>query len=55
MSTRLLTLERHLSSCAGIRLQYPSMASQMATQKLDINSAYKMASGYEIPVLGYGV
>jgi hypothetical protein len=31
------------------------MASKMAAQKYDINSTYKMNSGYEIPVLGYGV
>src|SRR2546421_12038979 len=55
VSIRLLSLERHYSSSATIRQQYQGMASKMVAQKFDINSTYKMNSGYEIPVLGYGV
>jgi hypothetical protein len=29
--------------------------TRTAMAKLDLNSKYKMLSGYEIPVLGYGV
>src|SRR5271170_3342204 len=55
VSTRLLSLERYHSSSATIRQQYQGMASKMVAQKFDINSTYKMNSGHEIPVLGYGV
>jgi hypothetical protein len=59
--TRLLNLKQHLSSSISVRqqqrgmAQYQGMAAKMGSQKLDINTTYKMKSGYEIPVLGYGV
>jgi hypothetical protein len=55
VSTRLLNLERHLSNSAVARQAYQGVASKMAAPKLDINATYKMNSGLEIPVLGYGV
>lgn len=48
----------HLQRSLYLRYNKPtvsSMASKMALQSFDINSKYKMNSGYEIPVLGYGV
>ena len=53
---RLLSIVRHLSTSSSVREQYMGMASKMASSaKLDIHSKYKMNSGHEIPVLGYGV
>ena len=36
-------------------LQKRGFASSPSMAALNINSKYKMLSGYEIPVLGYGV
>lgn len=53
---RLLSIVRHFSTSSSVREQYMGMASKMASSaKLDIHLKYKMNSGYEIPVLGYGV
>jgi hypothetical protein len=50
---RLFSTQSHLRSL-GSAGQYQGMAAD-SKQKLDINSRYKMNSGYEIPVLGFGV
>ena len=43
-----------LSSLRG-HIQSRGFASSASMAALSINSKYKMLSGYEIPVLGYGV
>ena len=54
-SGRILTIDRHLSRSTTARAQLHGMASKMAAEKFDITTRYKMNSGFEIPVLGYGV
>lgn len=48
--SRLGTLTRQLQSIPQVRL-----FASTATNKIDINTKYKMLSGHEIPALGYGV
>ena len=58
---RASAIKQHLasprfSSTATRALGYDEgMAANMMGQKFDISTKYKMNSGYEIPVLGYGV
>ena len=49
-------IQRHFSTSVQQRLveTYQGMANVMAT-KLSIESKYNMPSGFEIPVLGFGV
>lgn len=52
---RLLTLQGHLGA-APKRGFATSTAVKMATDgKLNINSKYRLKSGFDIPVLGFGV
>lgn len=47
---------QHLQRLSVIQKHFGSVARGVSTMaKLDINSKYKMPSGHEIPVLGYGV
>jgi len=48
--SRLVELSTHFWI---IPRSYSAQSARMA--KLDIHTKYKMLSGYEIPVLGYGV
>ena len=45
---------RRLSNLRG-QIQTRGFASTPSMAALSVNSKYKMLSGYEIPVLGYGV
>ena len=49
----LLRLKSFQSQIAPFSKSFSSTSTAMAG--LDINSRYRMLSGYEIPVLGYGV
>lgn len=47
-------MQRHLG--AAPKRSFATTPAKMATEgKLDINSKYRLRSGYEIPVLGFGV
>jgi len=50
---RLFSIQSRLRTL-GSAGKYQGMAADMG-QKLDINSRYQMNSGYEIPILGFGV
>jgi hypothetical protein len=50
---RLFSTQSHLRTLASAG-QYQGMAAD-SKQKLNINIRYQMNSGYEIPVLGFGV
>lgn len=50
---RLFSVQRQLRTIESVP-PYQGMAAT-AAGKLDIASIYAMKSGYEIPVLGYGV
>jgi hypothetical protein len=55
VNTQLLRFKQRLSHSAVARQQYQGTASKMAAQNFSINATYTMNSGFEIPVLGYGV
>jgi hypothetical protein len=52
--SRTSILQSHLRTLRQ-PLQRPLSISAAAMTKFDINTKYRMNSGYEIPVLGYGV
>ena len=52
-ATRLTQLRSHLSSAKASTVRLYTSSPVMAN--LTINTKYRMPSGYEIPVLGYGV
>ena len=52
--SRTSILQSHLRTLSR-PLQRPFSISAAAMTKFDINTKYRMNSGYEIPVLGYGV
>lgn len=53
--SRLSQLQKHIFSVHYPTQSRPFSTSSSIMSKLSINSKYRMPSGYEIPVLGYGV